>query len=58
MPFGLTNAPRVFQRIINNVFAKLINDNKILLYLDDILVATENIKEHLEILIDVFQTAA
>lgn len=58
MPFGLTNAPRVFQRFINNVFAKLINDNKILLYLDDILIATENIKEHLEILTDVFQTAA
>jgi len=40
MPFGLTNAPRVFQRFNNNIFNKLINDNKILLYLDDILIAT------------------
>jgi len=57
MPFGVTNAPRVFQRFINNIFSKLINDNKILLYLDDILIATETIEEHLKILKDVFQIA-
>jgi len=40
MPFGLTDV-----RVFINVFSKLINDNKILLYLDDIL-ATENIEEY------------
>jgi len=52
MPFGLTDV-----RVFINVFSKLINDNKILLYLDDIL-ATENIEEYWEIKKNVFQTAA
>lgn len=39
MPFGLTNAPRVFQRYIGDIFRDLIRENKILIYLDDILIA-------------------
>ncbi|XP_011859685.1 PREDICTED: uncharacterized protein LOC105557126 [Vollenhovia emeryi] len=57
MPFGLTNAPRVFQRYINDIFRDLIRENKILIYLDDILIATENVGEHLEILREVFNLA-
>ena len=57
MPFGLTNAPRVFQRYLNSIFDQLIRDSKILLYLDDILIATENVEEHLDILKEVFQIA-
>lgn len=57
MPFGLTNAPRVFQRFTNNAFEDLIRKNKILLYLDDILIATASFDEHLSILKEVFQTA-
>lgn len=57
MPFGLTNAPREFQRYIYNIFDPLIRDNKVLLYLDDILIATETIEEHLEILREVFELA-
>ncbi|XP_039313505.1 uncharacterized protein LOC120359576 [Solenopsis invicta] len=56
-PFGLMNAPRVFQRYINGIFCDLIRDNKILIYLDDILIATENVDEHLEILCEVFNLA-
>jgi len=58
MPFGLSNAPRVFQRFIHSVFAPLIRENRILLYLDDILVATENVSEHIEILREVFELSA
>jgi len=50
MLFGLTNAPRVFQRFIHNIFSDLIQQDKILLYIDDILIATKDIDEHLEIL--------
>lgn len=57
MPFGLTNAPRVFQRFTNKIFRPLIEQNKILLYLDDILIATEDIDEHLRILAEVFRLA-
>ncbi|XP_011879402.1 PREDICTED: uncharacterized protein LOC105568378, partial [Vollenhovia emeryi] len=53
MPFGLTNAPRVFQRYVYNVFRSLIAKNKVLIYMDDILVATEEMEEHLDILREV-----
>ncbi|XP_011859979.1 PREDICTED: uncharacterized protein LOC105557370 [Vollenhovia emeryi] len=57
MPFGLTNAPRVFQRYIHSVFAPLTRDNKLLIYLDDLLVATEDMDEHIDILTRVFEIA-
>jgi len=57
MPFGLTNAPRVFQRFIHNIFSDLIQQDKILLYVDDILIATKDIDEHLEILKKVLNRA-
>lgn len=58
MPFGLANSPRVFQRYTNEVFRELIDSDKILLYLDDILIATETIEDHLETLSSVFKIAA
>jgi len=57
MLFGLTNAPRVFQRFIHNIFSDLIQQDKILLYIDDILIATKDIDEHLEILKKVLNRA-
>jgi hypothetical protein len=58
MPFGLTNALKVFNRFIYNIFLDLIKHNKVLVYLDDILVATETINEHFDILKEVFRLAA
>lgn len=55
MPFGLTNAPFVFQRFINKVFEDMVRVGKVIVYLDDIMVATEDIDEHMEILQDVFK---
>ena len=57
MPFGLANAPREFQRFIYHIFQPLIRQNKILPYLDDLLIATETLEEHLAILSEVFQIA-
>lgn len=39
---------------MNEIFQDLVRDNKILLYLDDLLIATNTIDKHLEILIEVF----
>ncbi|KAK9722218.1 Rab-GTPase-TBC domain [Popillia japonica] len=50
MPFGICNGPSVFSRYINKIFKDLIKEKKITIYLDDILIATEDIPEHLEIL--------
>lgn len=55
MPFGLRNAPSVFQRFVNSIFRKLIDSNQILIYMDDIMIATHDIEEHLSILNEVFQ---
>jgi len=57
MTFGLTNAPRVFQRYIHNIFKPMIIEGKVLIYMDDILIATERMDEHLTILREVFEIA-
>lgn len=57
MPFGLTNAPRIFQRYLNEIFSDLVRRNEVLLYLDDFLIATQTIEEHLGILCKVFSLA-
>jgi hypothetical protein len=45
MPFGLTNAPAAFQHFMNDIFRDLL-DYKVLIYLDDILIFSENPNEH------------
>ena len=57
MLFGLTDAPRVFQRYINTIFSDLIRKGQVLIYLDDILIATDVVEEHLNILRNVFKLA-
>ena len=47
MPFGLTNAPAAFQRFINLVFADMLNVC-IVVYLDDVLVYSDNMEDHTE----------
>jgi len=45
MPFGLTNALSVFQRFVNEIFADLLAVY-ILVYLDDILIFSNNMADH------------
>jgi len=45
MPFGLLNALSTFQRFMNDLFADLL-DICVIVYLDDILIYSENLKEH------------
>lgn len=57
MPFGLCNGPSVFQRFINFIFKDLIRQHRLLVYIDYLLIATDNIPEHLEVLSNVFDLA-
>ena len=45
MPFGLTNALIAFQQFMNNIFSDLLNVC-IIIYLNDILIYSNNMSEH------------
>ena len=45
MPFGLTNASVAFQWFMNNIFSDLL-DVCVVIYLDDILIYSNNMSEH------------
>lgn len=53
MPFGLTNAPATFQRLMNNILKEYINDFCIV-YIDDIIVFSDSVEEHIEHLRKIF----
>ena len=48
MPFGLCNAPSTFQSMINDVFHDLL-DEGVVVYLDDLLIYSEDEKSHLDL---------
>ncbi|GFW00979.1 retrovirus-related Pol polyprotein from transposon 17.6 [Trichonephila clavipes] len=53
VPFGLSNSPSVFQRFIYTVFRKLIRDNILIVYMDDLRIPSQNeAKEFLGYLIE------
>ena len=46
MYFGMTNSPATFQALMNSVFADLIAKGQVAVYMDDILVYSQDLKEH------------
>lgn len=54
MPFGLCGAPGTFQRAMECVL-KGLQWNMVLIYLDDVIVASRNIQEHIMHLKEVLQ---
>lgn len=50
LPFGLKNGPAIFQRFVNEVFRDFLARNEVVIYMDDILVASRTLDEHLALL--------
>lgn len=54
MTFGLKNAPATFQRVMDNMLRDMIGKN-CLVYMDDIVIYSSSLQEHIETLTKVFQ---
>lgn len=54
MPFGLKNAPATFQRLMNDILRDFINKTCVV-YLDDILIFSTSLTEHIKATGDIFK---
>lgn len=52
MPFGLHNAPVTWQRLVDSVLGPELEPH-VFVYLDDVIVVTETMEKHLEVLEEV-----
>jgi len=55
MFFGLTNSPTTFQTMMNHLFRNLINQGKVVVYMDDIMIYTVTLEEHRRIVAEVLE---
>jgi len=53
--FGLTNSPATFQAIMNDLLRDLVVEEKVAVFIDDIMVATETEEGHDEIVEEVLK---
>jgi len=55
MFFGMTNSPVMFQGIMNEIMRDLINEGKVAVFVDDVLVGTDSGEGHNEIVVEVLK---
>ncbi len=53
MYFGLTNSLATFQTMMNDIFKELIDEGSVAIYMDDILIYTQMIEHHREVVTQV-----
>lgn len=57
VPFGLSNSPSVFQRFVNTIFRDLINQEIVMIYMDDLIIATKDETKNIENVTKVLEVA-
>jgi len=55
MFFGMTNSPAMFQGMMNDILRDMINEGKVVTFVDDVLIGTETEKEHDELVEEVLK---
>jgi len=55
MFFGITNSPAIFQAIMNKILRDLINEEKVIAFVNDVLVGIETEEEYNEIVEEVLK---
>jgi hypothetical protein len=55
MFFGLTNSSATFQTMMNNLFSELIDKGVVIVFIDDILIFTEDLDQHREVVKQVLE---
>jgi len=55
MFFGMTNSPAMFQGMMNEIMRDLINEGKVAVFVDDVLVGTDSEEGHDEIVAEVLK---
>ena len=55
MFFGLTNSPVTFQATMNDLLRDLVVEEKVVMFIDDVMVATETEERHDEIVEEVLR---
>ena len=53
MFFGLTNSPATFQTMMNELLRDLINTGKVVAFIDDVIIGTEDEEGHNELVAEV-----
>jgi len=54
LPFGFSEAPAEFQKRLIQVLQPLIRTDKVIVYIDDVLIASETVEENLNTIEKVF----
>jgi len=55
MFFGITNSPAIFQAIMNKILRDLINEEKVIAFVNDVLVGIETEEGHNEVVEEILK---
>lgn len=58
LPFGYANSPAIFVKFITKVLERYIKEGRVIVFIDDMLIASNTLSEHFRTLDEVFQTLA